>query len=46
MTFIDVCDGDEEKKKESFINQVEAETLLDYYVNFIQLLISLIKFLL
>ena len=36
MTFIDVEDGEEEKKKESYINQIEAQALLDYYVNFIQ----------
>ena len=36
MTFIDVEDGEEEKVKESYINEIEAQTLLDYYVNFIQ----------
>jgi len=35
MTFIDVPDGLEHKKKESFTNELEAEALLDYYVNFI-----------
>jgi len=36
MTFIDVPNGLEHKKKESFTNELEAEALLDYYVNFIQ----------
>ena len=34
--FIDVSQGEEVQKKESFTNEIEAEAVLDYYLNFIQ----------
>ena len=33
--FIDVSEGAELQKKESYTNQVEAEAIMDYYLNFI-----------
>ena len=34
--FIDVSEGLEVQKKESFTNEVEAEAIMDYYLNLIQ----------
>lgn len=36
ITFIDVTDGAEAEKKESYINQAEAEAVVEYYINNIQ----------
>mgnify|MGYP006893276917 CR=1 FL=1 len=36
ITFVDIAKGEPEPKKESFVNEVEAEAMLDYYTTFLQ----------
>ena len=36
VIFVDVTDGKEEAKKESYINDVEAQALVEYYIENIQ----------
>lgn len=36
ITFVDFPEGEHQSKKESFINEKEAQNVLDYYIGFLQ----------
>jgi len=35
ITLVDVPDGKPQEKKESYINQMEADSMIDYYTSFL-----------
>ena len=36
ITFIDVPDSQSKKQSESYINEIEAQSMIDYYIAFLQ----------